>query len=164
MSKTAMTRPSWSRWSIVILVPQPSSWICCEQQDLFPQCYMEEFDPILDSADMCPSNKWRVMLEKESAVQWHWHSLSSFWADHLLSLFGYPVQDTLFLVSQHLQHVPYKILVTCQGVQRIGVRLPVVLNATTTTSMALSFHGRASNIGKGGHRKDVLMCLLCVLT
>ena len=26
---------------------------------------MEEFDPILDSADMCPSNKWRVMLEKE---------------------------------------------------------------------------------------------------
>ena len=117
---------------------------------------MEEFDPILDSADMCPSNKWRLRLEKGNAVQ-DIDTVFSVCSRPFIVFNGYPVQDTLLLVS-HFQHVP-KILVTCQGAQRIGVRLPVVLNATTTTSMALSFHDRESNIDKGDHCKGDVFTL-----
>eukprot|EP00435_Cladocopium_sp_Y103_P017366 s1708_g4.t1 len=43
-------------------------------QDLFPQCYMEEFDPILDSADMCPED-WCTIA---NCIERHYYDFDGF--------------------------------------------------------------------------------------
>ena len=65
-------------------------------QDSVPQCYMEEFDPILDSADMCPED-WCTIAR---CIQRHYYDFEGFVVLHGTDTMAYTASALSFMLEQ----------------------------------------------------------------
>lgn len=65
-------------------------------QDLFPQCFFDEFDPLLDSADMCPED-WCTMA---SCIERHYYDFDGFVVLHGTDTMAYTASALSFMLEQ----------------------------------------------------------------
>lgn len=100
-------------------------------QDLFPQCYMEEFDPILDSADMCPED-WCTIA---SCIERHYYDFDGFVVLHGTDTMAYTASALSFMLEQ----LAKPVILT-------GSQLPLeepLTDARSNVLRAVIFAGRA---------------------
>ncbi|CAE7213402.1 ansA [Symbiodinium sp. CCMP2592] len=65
-------------------------------QELFPQCFFDEFDPLLDSADMCPED-WCTMA---SCIERHYYDFDGFVVLHGTDTMAYTASALSFMLEQ----------------------------------------------------------------
>eukprot|EP00913_Durusdinium_trenchii_P003017 g2789.t1 len=64
-------------------------------QDIFPQCFFEEFDPILDSADMCPAD-WCTIAR---CIEQHYYDFDGFVVCHGTDTMAYTASALSFMLE-----------------------------------------------------------------
>ena len=99
-------------------------------QDCFPQCYMEEFDPILDSADMCPLD-WCTIAR---CIERHYYDFDGFVVLHGTDTMAYTASALSFM----LENLDKPVIMT-------GSQLPIeepLTDARSNLLRAVIFAGR----------------------
>lgn len=100
-------------------------------QDIFPQCFFEEFDPILDSADMCPAD-WCTIAR---CIEQHYYDFDGFVVCHGTDTMAYTASALSFM----LENLGKPVILT-------GSQLPLeepLTDARSNLLRAVTFAGRA---------------------
>ncbi|CAJ1327216.1 unnamed protein product, partial [Effrenium voratum] len=100
-------------------------------QESFPQCYLDEFDPLLDSADMCPDD-WNLIA---TCIKRHYYDFDGFVVLHGTDTMAYTASALSFMLEQ----LDKPVVLT-------GAQLPIeepLSDARTNLLRSVIFAGRA---------------------